>query len=254
MFAEFALASASDAQKIIHLLQQSLHKLRDVHYAFSANLADLTWAEIDQIGQSGLAPSLFSVGDTKDITANGELLTVEIIGFNHDQLSTSSGYAPYTFATKNLMATTRAMNSVRTNSGSFVGSEMYAYLRDTVFPGLPSDLKGLIKTVNKRTSTGGGNENIQVDAMKIFLLSFNEVQGLDQNSSVSNDEGSIYPVFTGYPSQIKKLSNGSGEVYGWWLRSPGLYFNTHFFHVQTNGYAVNMFADEPEGVCFGFCV
>ena len=89
----------------------------NAHYAFSANLADLTWTEIDAIGQSGAASSAFSIGDTKDISVSGETLTMEIYGFNHDDL-TSGGKAPYTFGMKNLMANTREKTSAGNKSSS----------------------------------------------------------------------------------------------------------------------------------------
>lgn len=57
--------------------------------------------------------------------------------FNHDDLADGSGKAGITFGMKELMADVHNMNSANTNVGSFVGSEMFSYLRDTVLPSLP---------------------------------------------------------------------------------------------------------------------
>lgn len=227
----------------------------NVHYAFNnIPLEQCSWAEIDAIGKSGVASQCFSVGDTKDISVSGETLTMEIYGFNHDDLA-SGGKAPYTFGMKNLMANKRQMNTSNTFVGSFVGSAMYAYLRDTVLPSLPEELRTRIKTVNKKTEAGNQSSSVQTDAVQIFLFSVNEVAGTQSGSWVSNDEGSTYPVFTGDASRIKKLSNGAGAAQWWWLRSPRLDFSNGFCGVTSDGNAAGYtVASGSGGVCFGFCV
>ena len=226
----------------------------NVHYAFNNEpLENFTWAEIDAIGQSGFASSVFSVGDTKNISVSGETLTMEIVGFNHDDL-TSGGKAPYTFGMKNLMASTRAMNSSSTNSGSFVGSAMYTgYLSTSFLTGLPSDLQSVIKTVNKKTGTGGGSSSgTRTDAVKIFLFAEIEVFGSITNSV--SGEGSRYSRFTNSSSRIKHLSNGSGSEHWWWLRSPGSGNSNYFCAVSSDGGAGLLGASYSYGVCAGFCV
>ena len=226
----------------------------NVHYAFNNDtLENFTWSEIDAIGQSGFASSVFSIGDTKNISVSGETLTMEIVGFNHDDL-TSGGKAPYTFGMKNLMASTRAMNSSSTNSGSFVGSAMYTgYLSTSFLTGLPSDLQSVIKTVNKKTGTGGGSSSgTRTDAVKIFLFAEIEVFGSITNSV--RGEGSRYSRFTNSSSRIKYLSNGSGSANWWWLRSPLSGYSSYFCYVSSDGTAGWNFASPSCGVCAGFCV
>lgn len=225
----------------------------NAQYVFSATLSEASWAEIDAIGQSGFASSVFSIGDTKNISVSGETLTMEIVGFNHDDL-TSGGKAPYTFGMKNLMASTRTMNSSNTNSGSFVGSAMYTgYLSTSFLTGLPSDLQSVIKTVNKKTGTGGGSSSgTRTDAVKIFLFAEIEVFGSITNSV--SGEGSRYSRFTNSSSRIKYMSNGSGSAYWWWLRSPASGYSGIFCFVDSGGGASWNYAYNSFGVCAGFCV
>ena len=61
------------------------------------------------------------MGDEKNISVNGETLTLVIVGFGHDDLA-SGGKAGITFGLKHLMKDTRQMNSSNTNSGGFTGS------------------------------------------------------------------------------------------------------------------------------------
>ena len=227
----------------------------NVNYGWNnVAFADLSWSEIDTIGATGKASDCFSVHDTKDITVGSETLTMEIVGFNHDDL-TSGGKAPYSLACKNLMANVRQMNTSSTNVGSFTGSGMYNYLNTDVYNALPADLKTVIKPVNKKTSAGNQSSAVNTESMKIWLFSVNEVAGKQNNNNLSDFEGSKYAAFTSASSREKKLSNGSGSVRVWWLRSPEL-IGTQSFFIVYNGGSVDYtnFASATNGVCFGFCI
>lgn len=145
------------------------------------------------------------------------------------------------------------MNSTNTNSGSFVGSDTYDYLNGTYYNSMPSDLKSVIKSVKKVTGKGGGSSSgTRTDAMKIFLFSEQEVFG-SKKYSVGN-EGSQYSRFTTSSTRIKKLSNGSGSAFLWWLRSPLSGSSNSFCIVHLNGAADYNLASVGRGVCAGFCV
>lgn len=225
----------------------------NAQYEMTDVLNNFSWSEIDDIVQNGYQSLFFSIGDTKDVSVSGETLTMEIVGFNHDDLP-GGGKAGITFGMKNLMASTRAMNSSSTNSGSFVGSALYTGCLSTSFlTGLPSDLQSVIKTVNKKTGTGGGSSSgTRTDAVKIFLFAEIEVFGSITNSV--SGEGSRYSRFTNSSSRKKYLSNGSGSAGWWWLRSPCSGNSIGFCYVGPGGYASWDSADDSNGVCAGFCV
>lgn len=225
-----------------------------IRYTLKTGLANYSWSEVISVADAGYAPQVFSAGETKDLTVLGETLTMKIYGFNHDDL-TSGGKASITFGCANLMANMHQMNTSNTNVGSFVGSAMYAYLRDTVLPSLPEEIRTHIKTVNKKTSAGNLNSSVQTDAVQIFLFSLNEVYGSHSYNWCSNNEGSKYPVFSNDASRVKKLSNGAGAAQWWWLRSPRLNYSSYFCGVNSNGIADSTSAASGScGVCFGFCL
>lgn len=219
---------------------------------FNATLANNTWAQIAKASAAGKASSLWSVGDTKNITVGGETLTVEIVGFNHDDLA-SGGKAGITFGLKNLMANTRQMNSSNTNAGGFTGSDMYDWLQSTLLNSLPSDLRAVLKSVNKKTSAGSQSSTINTNAMKIFL--FSEIEIFGSVTYSKSGEGSQYSRFATASSRIKYLSNGSGSAHGWWERSPLGGNSASFCGVNSGGNAGSSNgASYSRGVCFGFCV
>ena len=173
------------------------------------------------------------------------------MGFNHDDLA-SGGKAGITFGLKNLMASTRAMNSSNTNVNGFTGSAMYSWLQNTLLPTLPSDLQAVLKSVNKKTSAGNASSTININAMKLFLFSEIEIFGSTTYSAAG--EGSQYSYFATAANRIKYLSNGSGSAYWWWERSPYGSSSSYFCFVNYNGGADVYGAINAGGVCFGFCV
>lgn len=217
----------------------------------SPTLANNTWAQIAAASEAGVAASTWSVGDTKNITVGGETLTVEIVGFNHDDLA-SGGKAGITFGLKNLMANTRQMNSSNTNAGGFTGSDMYDWLQGTLLNSLPSDLRAVLKSVNKKTSAGSQSSTINTNAMKIFL--FSEIEIFGSVTYSKSGEGSQYSRFATASSRIKYLSNGSGSANYWWERSPYGSDSDSFCLVNGGGSANGNYASYSRGVCFGFCV
>ena len=216
-----------------------------------ASLADSTWPQIAAASEAGLAESLWSVGDEKNITVGSEMLTLVIKGFNHDDLA-SGGKAGITFGLKNLMAATHRMEATSTNANGFIGSEMYSYLQDEILPTLPAELQTVIKSVKKKTSAGNKSTTINTDVMKLFLFSESEIFGTKTYST--GDEGDQYPYFATQQNRIKYLSNGSGSASFWWERSPYASGATNFCHVYSDGNANYGGASHARGVCFGFCV
>ena len=107
-------------------------------YTLSLTLANLTWAQIKSIGDSGQAQALFSVGDSKTFGS----YTATIAGFNVDvaNSSTPSIKAPYTFTTDYLY-------------NGQVSSDMQAmFLRNAVKrfnEDLPSDLAAVVRPIYK---------------------------------------------------------------------------------------------------------
>ena len=218
---------------------------------FNKVLANNTWAQISKASAAGKASTLWKVGDEKNISVNGETLTLVIVGFGHDDLA-SGGKAGITFGLKHLMKDIRQMNNSDTNSGGFTGSAMYSWLQNTLLKQLPSDLQAVLKSVNKKTSAGNQSSTINTNAMKLFL--FSEIEIFGSISHSQSGEGAQYPYFATAGNRIKRLANGTGSAKWWWERSPNASDSRYFCHVNSGGGANVNYADGSNGVCFGFCV
>lgn len=218
---------------------------------FNKVLANNTWAQISKASAAGKASTLWKVGDEKNISVNGETLTLVIVGFGHDDLA-GGGKAGITFGLKHLMKDQRQMNSSNTNSGGFPGSAMYSWLQNTLLKQLPSDLQAVLKSVNKKTSKGSASSTINTNAMKLFLFSEIEIFGTTTYSA--SGEGAQYPYFATAGNRIKHLANGTGSANWWWERSPRASGSDGFCCVGSSGDANRNGASGSDGVCFGFCV
>ena len=221
-------------------------------FVVGTTLEATSWDNIAAVSKFGQAPNYWKVGDKKNITVNGVTYAAQIIGFDHDTLTTADGSrtkAGITFQLVDCLKTTYSMNGSNTNVNGWRGSTMRTSTMATLLNQLSSDLKSVLKFVNKVTSVGNSSSGLETTSDKLFLLSEIEVFGATQYSYAG--EGKQYEYYTAGNSTIKKV-NGSAN--GWWERSPGSGNTTTFCYVYGNGSAGGSAASSSGGVSFGFCV
>lgn len=221
-------------------------------FVVGATLEATSWDNIAAVSKFGQAPNYWKVGDKKNITVNGVTYAAQIIGFDHDTLTTADGSrtkAGITFQLVDCLNTTYSMNGSNTNVNGWRGSTMRTSTMATLLNQLSSDLKSVLKFVNKVTSVGNNNSGLETTSDKLFLLSEIEVFGATQYSYAG--EGKQYEYYTAGNSTIKKV-NGSANY--WWERSPYSGGTTLFCGVGSGGAAAGSLASGSGGVSFGFCV
>lgn len=197
----------------------------------------------------------WSLGDLVDITlTNSEVIQMQIIGVNHDTLSSDhTSKAGLTLQMKNCLNTKYAMNGTNTNAGGWNGSKMRTETMPTLLALLPSEWQAVIKTVDKKAANGGSaNYTATVTSEdKLFLPAEIEVFGSVTYAQDGANEGSQYEFYANGGSKVKNF-NGSASY--WWERSS--YFgNTYYFcFVSSNGFANCDNASYTRGVSFAFCI
>ena len=200
-------------------------------FVVGATLEATSWGNIAAVSKFGQAPNYWKVGDKKNITVNGVTYAAQIIGFDHDTLTTADGSrtkAGITFQLVDCLKTTYSMNGSNTNVNGWRGSTMRTSTMATLLNQLSSDLKSVLKFVNKVTSVGNNSSGLETTSDKLFLLSEIEVFGATQYSYAG--EGKQYEYYTAGNSTIKKV-NGSARY--WWERSP-YSGNTDYFCCGTS--------------------
>lgn len=216
-------------------------------------LQNTSWANIALVAAAGKASEYWAVGDQKTVALASTVLgstsiVVEILGFNHDNL-TAGGKAAITFGMVDCFTTTQAMNSTNTNAGGWGSCALRTTIRGTVYNGLPADLKAVIKEVNKLTSAGSQSSTINTTADTLFL--FSEIEIFGSTTYSFSGEGVQYSRFATAASRIKKV-NGSAS--SWWERPPRSSNSTTFCTVNSSGTANYANASYTYGVALGFCV
>lgn len=221
--------------------------------AIPSKLENMPWNMISGIGKAGAGPEVLERGATKNITlTTGEVVTLRLEDFNHDDLATGSGKAPFSFMMLNLMAATAKMNTTDTNVGGWNSSAMRTSM-STFLAQLPADLRAVIRPVKKKTTAGNKATTIQTTTDSLWLASAKELNLLTTSAGYQ-DEGETYPLFVDNESRIKKLSNGAGSANGWWTRSPSTGVTTYFRYVASDGSSNHYNASVSYGVCLGLCV
>ena len=198
------------------------------------------------------------IGNQITISLNGANYVFDVIGFNHDDLTsaaaygstTATGKAGFTFQMHDLFATYYVMNSSRTNSGGWKSSAMRTSTMATMKEYLPAAWQTVIKPVNKASGTGGGSSSgTDTVSDRCFLLAEIEIFG-SATYSVSG-EGTQYAYYKAGNSTVKNKSSGASS---WWERSPRPNNSNRFCLVGGDGDHFTYFADDTRGVAFGFCV
>ena len=199
-----------------------------------------------------------SVGDQVAISLNGTDYAFDVIGFNHDHLSSPSAYSKITATTRagitfqmhDCFATTYVMNSSNTNIGGWKSSLMRTSTMPLMKGYMPSAWQSVIKAVDKASGTGGGSSSgTETVSDSCFLLAEIEIFG-STTHSVSG-EGTQYAYYKAGNSKVKNRSGSAGY---WWERSPGSGGSDYFCCVDSDGDANGNGAGDSFGVAFGFCI
>ncbi len=215
-------------------------------FVVGATLEDTSWDSIAIVSKLGWVQNYWKVGDKKNITVNGVTYAAQIIGFDHDTLTTADGSrtkAGITFQLVDCLNTKYNMNDDNTNVNGWRGSKMRTSTMPTLLNQLSSDLKSVLKFVNKVTSKGNEQSALETTSDKLFLLSEIEVFGTTKYSF--SGEGNQYEYYA--------AGNNAAKLYGWWERSPWTGYNNSFCYVDS-GVASTTHSAESFGVSFGFCV
>lgn len=206
----------------------------------------------------------WNIGDTIDITlTTNEVITMRIVGFNHDNKSGGSGKAGVTLEMVNCLATLYEVNKTATNAGGWKSSRLRNTTLPTIKGTLPTEWQNIIKLVDKKSANGGSSNfsAVVTTSDELFLLSQIELFGPDpQYSQAQNntEEGVVYEYWNGKinnerAKKYDKNADGIPETsVDWWLRSSAKGSTIQFcnsFGPPNASSATNL-----RGISFAFCV
>ncbi len=245
-------------------------KMIKAHYNDQINIADY-WAVGDM--RTVHLSAMPATGGGANVGESHREQDVQfVIGdFNHDDLTTPiNGHtkAAVTLLQKDcLMDASNAsnpingngnkengyMNSTGTNAGGWKNCARRAWCNNVFFSALPSAWQSMVKTVNKKTSYGNNQWNIETVQDKIFLAAEIEITGGSTYSF--SGEGEQYQYYKNAIANRCKMpkwiSSYAGNVY--WERSPARELSDQFCHIEnTNLY--RGVANSKKGIAPCLCI
>lgn len=133
---------------------------------------------------------------------------------------------------------------------------MRAWLRETVLPLMPEEVRSGIKEVTKYSYSYEEQKGVTTTDT-IWIPSAREVFLADDpdwvNDCYEKDGAAYTEVFKDDDSRVRGRAGASGASW-WWLRSAYYFFDDIFIYVNSDGYSIDFFASREGGVVVGFCL
>ena len=244
------------------------------------------WTTIKKIAKAGTGPSLWNVGDRKEVVLNGTVgdkvfsnttTYCYILGFDHNASIESNGehtihigfgaesltgnkYIAYCDSKYNNSVSTTgyfSMNTSNTNSGGWNSCQMKSTICPAFKNALPSDLKSNIRAVTKWQNNGNSTSG-QSSSNEIWLLSEMEIFGSASysNYTANQVQYDFYKGVTGWSaaSKIKYKDTSTSSAANWWERSAHSSGSSSFCRVSTNGAASSSSANTSYGFAPCLCL
>ena len=189
-----------------------------------------SWATIKTNVQNGNIDQ-YNLGDTRTIEIGDNSYRVRLAnkttGEHCGDEDTAYSQTACGFVVEFIDKTTKMkMKSSLTNKGGYPESDIYTYLKDTLYPQLPEDLQSAIKPTRVISGHGSKDTNNFVTTDKLFLLSKTELTEETANDTAASSthqleyylgmKKELYNIGFGYVEAYYKLMRGCT----WWLRSP----------------------------------
>lgn len=221
-----------------------------------------SWSQIMMAFKSGIASTLWNVGDTKKITSiSGKEYTIRIADMQEGRYTYATGEPTHVVLEFVELidlngTTTFNMNSSGTNAGGFSQSRMNTVHLPAILADLPLDMQEAIGEINVLSGTGSGSTSgTSSSACKLFLPA--EMEMFDaQHYSIGLEECpkgqfDYYKTHNADSDRIKRYVGTTSSKW-YWLRSPGSGNGSSFCGVDSYGGYANSNASNTGGVapCF----
>ena len=243
--------------------------------AISNTLNSNSWATIKAVSDAGQGANYWDVGDTKQITINGQVgntnisnlaINVFIIGFNHNASregsnrihfkigkigNTQVGLCDSEYGNYTSTSGAFTMNTSNTNSGGWANSHMRKTVlgsdasptsprANTLLAALPADLRAVMKPITKYSdNTGGGNNTASyVTSTTDYLPLLSEFEYHGTRTYANSAEQNFQQQYAYYQagnSKVHYKHNATGTAAYAWCRSVNATNTGGFCLVHTNG-------------------
>lgn len=198
------------------------------------------------------------------VLADGTSVTMQVLGFNHDERADGTGCAGITFGSRGIVGT-HAMNADDTTAGGWRDSDLRAWMNGDLLAQLPDDVAAAIVPVSKLSNAAGETTDpadVVTTTDTLWAPAYAELGGDmniddDAHDDVYNAEGDQYQLYAdlgvGWDTSNESLVIAGVER--WWERTADPMDGRYFMCVGEDG--TPWYAHTPKnefGVVMCFCV
>lgn len=222
-------------------------------------LNEMSWVEIQQVADSGVASQIFNVGDTKTFFIGNNAYNAVILGFNNYLVADGGGVsAGITFGITPLNDNSQFYSSY-SNTGGWEESTIMHDLMTAELSTFPQDLQQVIKSVVVQSVIPPLSRTVST-VEKLFLPSCTEIYGARPTAGFIPDiEGSQYQYYAdknvtlenNYEEAIQYKNN---QATAYWTRTPTYQNDNEFYAVSSSGLVTSFGANEQQAVFYVFCI
>lgn len=225
----------------------------------------LSWEHVLWSIENNRYTTDYAIGDLipTDLGTEGNI-NMQIAAFDADDLADGTGKAHISFISKELLNTLHRMNPAGASSsgvyiegtgaiGGWEKSEMRAYMKETIKPLIPAEVRSAILEVTKTSyaynTTGTAYQQTTQD--DVWLPSTGDLAYSDKKETSGPMYSEMFPDLASH----KKYKVGSTSAIDWWLRSATSNSNCFCYVRSDSGdWASGGTADSSRGVALGFCL
>lgn len=223
---------------------------------------DDTWAQIFAAIDDGSYKTKYHIGNYKPLDLGfAGIINMQIVAMDADVKADGTGKAPITWIGEQLLARDHRMNPElagdsgnRTEGTGAIGgwekSEMRSWLKSTIKPLIPSEVRSRIVEVSKTTQICNSDETTTKNAITtddVWIPSYREIMGGTGRES----EGSYYSGVFNNKERRKKMMIHNSSTTKWFLRSTQ--GTRSFWAIANDGGHSTAFALSEFSVALGFC-
>lgn len=282
--------ASQSAEKTVDVTESNEYQIELIF--ISKTLNDNSWDDIHRTSLKGEAENYWSVGDTKNITINGQVgntrfdnlsVDVFIIGFNHNAEKEGNNLIHFQIGEiggKAVALCDSKYNTSQSGNGWFnwnpnnsnVGGWASSYRRKTLYgntntptnplsgslmAALPPDLRAVMQPVTKYTDNTGNSSNVSnhVTATTDYLWDLSEFEVQGTRSYANQYEQNSQQQYQYYKAGNPKIAynhTSTASAVRWGLRSAGYNYYSYFCIVYTDGSPDYDSANRSGGLWPGF--
>lgn len=193
----------------------------------------------------------YAIGDTKALTIGDQVIYMEIAAFDADPLASGNGTAAITWIANQGLERHRMDDQASTADG-WGSCEMRTYLRDTVYPTIPQEVRSHIVEVTKTYRTITPSDTTLSIGDTIWLPSAREVASWTGSTTPKESSGPTYSRYAANAATLIKCATSPYvQSITWWTRSA--VNSGSYGQIGNSGGYTNSSAMTQGWFVFGFC-